>query len=390
MGRALSLAIVIATLVFPAASRAADFSFQGYADLRLVFPSQETSWLKGGLGKFRYSGDGAQFRFAEAAGQATLALGDEFHLVGVGRIEPRDRAGIDALEFYGSYHPHVEDWDIGLKAGAFFPPFSLENTDLGWTSPYTITPSTINSWVGHELRTIGSELRIAHDTPIGRFSLTASLFCCNDPAGVLIANGGWTLDDRYSGLFETLPEAGSSPLSRTPVFRELDNRPGWYAGMGWNIRGAGTLSIYRYNNDANDEITRGTASGWRTKFWSGGWESHFGSVSLLAQAMIGSTVIEFPGAYFDVNFESSYILASYDWSDWRLSGRVESFSTQAEYGGGENGNAFTAALSWMPKDWLRITTEVIALDSRRDERIIEGLAPRQSQVQEQTSLRVFF
>ena len=46
-------------------------------------------------------------------------------------------------------------WSV--KAGAFFPTISLENDDLGWTSPYTLTPSAINSWIGEELRTIGSE-----------------------------------------------------------------------------------------------------------------------------------------------------------------------------------------------------------------------------------------
>ena len=50
-------------------------------------------------------------------------------------------------------------WSV--KAGAFFPTISLENDDLGWTSPYTLTPSAINSWIGEELRTIGSEAHAA-------------------------------------------------------------------------------------------------------------------------------------------------------------------------------------------------------------------------------------
>ena len=51
-----------------------------------------------------------------------------------------------------------------VKAGAFFPAISLENDDLGWTSPYTLTPSAINSWIGEELRTIGSEGILRYDT----------------------------------------------------------------------------------------------------------------------------------------------------------------------------------------------------------------------------------
>src|SRR5258705_9405197 len=53
-------------------------------------------------------------------------------------------------------------WSI--KAGAFFPPISLENTEIGWTSPWTLTPSAINAWVGEELRTIGLEGRSEEHT----------------------------------------------------------------------------------------------------------------------------------------------------------------------------------------------------------------------------------
>ena len=65
---------------------------------------------------------------------------------------------VDALETYLRYAPTAEgDFAWSVKAGAFFPTISLENDDLGWASPYTLTPSAINSWIGDELRTIGSE-----------------------------------------------------------------------------------------------------------------------------------------------------------------------------------------------------------------------------------------
>ena len=57
-------------------------------------------------------------------------------------------------------------WSV--KTGAFFPTISLENDDLGWTSPYTLTPSAINSWIGEELRTIGSEAILRYDTGVIR------------------------------------------------------------------------------------------------------------------------------------------------------------------------------------------------------------------------------
>ena len=75
-------------------------------------------------------------------------------------VEPKDRAGIDALELYTSYRPQLDDWNVNVKAGAFFPPFSLENTELGWTPYWTLTPSAIDSWFGDELRAIGTEFTV--------------------------------------------------------------------------------------------------------------------------------------------------------------------------------------------------------------------------------------
>src|SRR5262249_60757069 len=80
--------------------------------------------------------------------------------------------------------------DLGwsVKAGAFFPTISLENDDIGWTSPYTLTPSAINTWIGEELRTIGGEGNLRWRTPdLRTITFTASLFRGNDPARRLMA-----------------------------------------------------------------------------------------------------------------------------------------------------------------------------------------------------------
>jgi hypothetical protein len=392
-GFAFPSALIVCTLCSQA--RAVDFSFQGYADLRVIAPADEKSWLDGGLGKFRYGSaqPDPDFTFPEAVGQGTLSLADDLRLVATARVEPRQRSGIDLLDAYVVYTPGAEDdWHWSAKAGAFFPPFALENADLGWTSPYTLTPSAINSWIGDELRTIGGEASVMRQTGIGTWSLTASLFCCNDPAGVLIANGGWTLDDRPSGLFETLPTPGTSPIVRTPLFRELDNRAGWYVGAAWSLAGIGKLSLYRYDNDADAMITRGNASGWRTDFWSAGWETHAGAWSVLAQGLAGRTVIAFLGGSAATKFESAYALAAYDIdSDWRVAARAEIFGTMAgpDSPYSEHGHAFTAAVSWTPKAWIRVTGEIIALDSTRGERTFFGMSPQQSQTQFQLNGRFF-
>src|ERR1700761_8907155 len=179
-----------------------DLTITGYGDVRLVAPTDATSYLHGGLGKLRY-GDGAtRARFAEAVAQADYAVTDGLAAVAVLRAEPDDRNVVDALEAYLRYAP-ASDGDVSwsMKAGAFFPTISLENDDLGWASPYTLTPSAINSWIGDELRTIGSEATLRWKSSIGTISLIGAALCCNDQDGTLMASHGWTMDDRPTGLF---------------------------------------------------------------------------------------------------------------------------------------------------------------------------------------------
>ncbi len=94
----------------------------------------------------------------QGVGQGVVKFSDDLSVLVVARADEEDVRGIDALEAYAAWHPASDgplNWSV--KAGAFFPTISLENDDLGWTSPYTLTPSAINSWIGDELRTIGSE-----------------------------------------------------------------------------------------------------------------------------------------------------------------------------------------------------------------------------------------
>ena len=214
-----------------------DLSITGYVDARLFAPTDQQSWLKGGQGKFRY-GSGQNFG-GEAILQADWHMADGLNLIAVGRLEPQTPSIADALESFVRYAPAADgplSWSV--KAGIFFPTISLENDDLGWASPYTLTPSAINSWIGDEIRTIGSEGTLRWDGgSIGTISVIGALTCCNDEAGVLIADRGWTMDDRPFGLFERLrvPDATRrifhAPVpGTTGMFDEIDGNVGWYAG----------------------------------------------------------------------------------------------------------------------------------------------------------------
>jgi hypothetical protein len=379
-------------------------SLSGYGDLRLVAPDSQTSWVNGGLGKFRYGAHEGNFRFAEAVLQASVRLADGLKAVTVLRAEPEQRSGIDALEAYVSYAPQSDgalSWSA--KTGAFFPTISLENDDLGWTSPYTLTPSAINSWIGEELRTIGSEaIAKWHSDDFGTFSLTAALDCCNDPAGILMADRGWAMDDRPTGLFERVrvPDAtmrlfhGAFP-ARTGEFDEIDGKVGWYAGLGWQMPDIGKITVLRYDNEGDPAAATARDTAWATRFWSFGARTQLGPVMLIAQQLTGFTEVISRGFKSDTKFQSAYLLASYDLDDWRFSLREDLFQTR-HLGNtpsplSEDGAATTVAVSWSGIANLRLTGEVIAMQSRRSEYVLAGNAtPQAAQAQGQFSARYSF
>ena len=98
-------------------------------------------------------------------------------------------------------------------------------------------------------------------------------------------------------------------------------------------------------------------------------------------------------------FRSAFLLGSYDLAglgaeDWRVSLRGDVFQTRHPAATpsvmNEDGNAVTASLSWQHFDWLRITGELIAMQSRRREYLLDGFpAASVSQQEFQISTKFF-
>jgi hypothetical protein len=302
------------------------------------------------------------------------------------------------LESYAAWRPQSDGalrWSA--KAGAFFPPASLENDDLGWTSPYTLTPSAINSWVGSELRTIGAEGTLEWQSSAGTISAIGALFCCNEPAGILIAKHGWTLDDRPAGLFErgrvpdTFRKPSTLPIQkRSGLFENIDGRLGWYGGVRWSIPDIGQVAALYYDNDAEADAYTSRDHAWRTQFWNASYRGQLRGVTILAQALTGNTAIGYEPSH-TTRFKSAFVLASYDIGDWRLSGRAETFATRnnTNMQRDEDGHALTAATSWSVRSWLRLTGELIQLTSRRADRAVFHELPNRTDTQFQLNARVF-
>jgi hypothetical protein len=384
---------------------AVDFHFDGYADLRLIVPSNQESWQNGLLGKLRYGAEDGKpdLRLAEAVGQGVVLITPELMALAVVRVEPEQRTFFDLLEAYVRYRPvSTTPWRWSVKAGAFFPPISLENTELGWNSPWTLTPSAINTWVGEELRTIGVEGNVEWRSEARTIMAMASIFGWNDPAGVLVADRGWALHDRVTGLIDRPREPDviayaigvPEPLYTYEVL-EIDGRPGYYATASWDEVGLGFLNLIYYNNEADPAAVRRGTIAWRTDFWDVGVRTQIGELTLMGQAMTGRTLIVPNAFYFsDTKFKSAYVLAGWTIAEnWRAAIRADVFSTDETNpfprNMSEHGNALTLAVNYLPYDWLRLTAEAIRVDSTRNQRALEGLNPHAVENQLQFSAKFY-
>lgn len=124
-------------------------------------------------------------------------------------------------------------------------------------------------------------------------------------------------------------------------------------------------------------------------FWSASYRGRLFGATILAQGITGQTAVGAPPPSVTY-FGSAYALVSYDLGDWRLSGRVETFETRNQRTTqAEDGRAFTLSVSWSARSWLRLTSELVDLSSRRAERVSDGDNSGRDDRQFQISGRVF-
>jgi len=154
------------------------------------------------------------------------------------------------------------------------------------------------------------------------------------------------------------------------------------------------LSLTRYDNRSDPAAFTSRDQAWGTKFWNFGARTQLGGVTLIAQQLSGYTELVFATGENASKFQSGFLLASYDLDDWRFSAREDLFQTRRVEASNNNfdedGNATTGAISWSGLDGLRLTAEVIKMNSRRGEYVPAGLGLNRSDVQVQFDTRFFF
>lgn len=412
--RILSAALIMLAVALPIERAAAgNVAIDGFIDFRTVVPSDSRSWQHGGLGKLRFDGSGGKSvdtLIPQIMVQPRVQILPDLSFVALFRYAPDQRTTIDMIEGFVRYRPvSLKPWRVSVKLGAFFPPISLENTDIGWTSPWTISSSAINSWVGEELRTVGGEVTFEWRRASGDILVRAGAFGWNDPAGILLADRGWALGDRPTGFFERLRLPDPIPLSRgltppmyTLMFKEIDATPGWYAGLAWQKEGLGKIELLRYDNEADPSAFR-TQFAWRTAFWSAGVKVPLGQFEFLGQAMTGKTIIApFPTFTSFTRYQSAYALLGWTRGPIRLAARAELFGTVEHHplrlgpGGppdakmSEHGNALTLAANWLPAPYVKFSAELLRVDSFRSQREVIRQSAHTIDNQLQFNARFFF
>lgn len=393
----------------PAVSVAQEFQLHGYLDARLQLnDSEDVSWLEGGLGKTRFGDDDSALQFGGAALAATWQITPELLAAADLQLNPETSPNLGLLDAYLRFRPvSTTPWRWSVRAGVFFPPISMENDGTAWTSRWTLTPSAINTWVGEELRDFGIEFRLEHRGKYGTLDIGATVFKNNDPAGELLAFRGWALSDVTTAINSSLREpdvlAGvvfsPAPLRFDP-FSENDSRIGWHWDIRWESPGGGKVSLLRYDNRADPESfsdDRGRhVYSWHTKFWSLGAEWPIGNLVLIGQLMDGNTAFEpVEDLRLDTRFHAGFLLLGWDRGNWRPAIRLDMFSLRQlpEFLPrplSEHGHAWTVALNWRPRPWLRVTGELLRVESKRNQRLLGGLSPHQVDNQFQLSVRLLF
>ena len=379
---------------------------RGFLEARATTTPDEVAWRNGGLGKARF-GDGDDALGANAALNVSWQASDAFLVSASGQYVPDLKPDVDLLDAWVRWRPvSTNAWRFSATAGMFFPPISLENDGVGWTSPWTITPSALDSWVGEELRIFGSELRLEHRGEFATWAVRGALFGRNDPAGELIASRGWAMGDLTSGLDASVrqPDAYADPEYAPPPMRfkpftEIDDRLGAYVAVEREA-GEDRARLLYYDNHSDPSLDTEYGSrevyGWHTKFWATGVQHRLGEWLLVGQAMLGTTrIAPDPAAVYDTDFNAGYVLATRTFGDWSPALRIDLFQAAETANGlpdgfGEHGNGLTAALNWRPNDRVRVIGELLRIDSTREQRLIDGLQPRQVDVQAQLAVRFYF
>jgi hypothetical protein len=384
-------------------------------DLSYVDASGHPSWTEGSIGKLRYDDNNEGLMISRAFADYEFQLADTFKFhAAVEAYDDDAGAAVDFTEAYVEWRPVPRSANrYRFKLGAFYPRISLENVSAGWSSPYTLNPSAINTWVGEEIRTLGAEMSVSRRPEmfggLHTFSLQGAVFLGNDLTGGLLAWKGWSVHDRQTRFGDELPLA---PLPQfqpgmlferqepyVEPFMEVDDEPGFYVNAEWAVANRFLLRVMHYDN-RTDPLAYATGQiGWKTEFDHVGLQAILpGNIDVIVQWMGGYTVwgpILNGTHVVDADFYSDFILLSKSFRRHRLSLRYERFEVidndqiplddNSEYG-----HAWTLAYRLQASERASLAVEALEIFSYRDAWTYFGFDDEETETQLQIGLQLRF
>jgi hypothetical protein len=367
-------ALIAAALLAAGAARGAAWELD--LDLRAVSSDASTSVLDNGYGPTRFSEGQSGLQLGRVRLALDTALGEvwRLHLDASAWGNGNYENPIGLTEAYLQFRPYPRDaLRLRVKAGAFYAPISLENQAAGWSSPYTLSYSALNSWIAQELRTVGLETQL--DWLGSRCGLpfdvdfVGGTFGWNEGAGSALAARGFIQEDRQTPVFDSVGGLRNEAGARMEPFRQIDGRFGYYGGVELRYLDRLVVRALRYDNRA-DPSARDTVSGvlaWRTSFNSAGARAQLGAGwTAVAQWAAGRTAIAPGRGALEWPFNARYALVSKQLGRHTLSVRYDRFevdSRNAEPDGAQSGHSWTAAYGFsaarrwtVTLEWLRVTS----------------------------------
>lgn len=335
------------------------------------------------------AGSGALGRADGGFAEARLGI-DQFALDG--RV--RTFASVLARSDSGGRHAGLLEAfvDIGRlgtegyrwRFGQAFAGTSRENVEAFWQTPYTLSLSAVNAWIGEEFRPIGVEY--ARRWTVGdadTLDLALGAYGGNDTGPAALAWRGFALHNRLSVSGETLPllplpslrdplRFGAQRSDGTQPFGpDLDGRIGYALRLRYQHGERLRLSAYYTDNRGDRDLHDGDEYAWATRFavfgfewrWSDDW-------TMLGEVLHGETQMGFaPGPNVDLRFDAAYLLVSWQHGPWTYSGRLDGFHiAERDRSFGElntqNGSVLTLAVLRDWGDW-RIGAEWLTGDITR-------------------------
>lgn len=376
----------VSLLLAVSPAQAGELELHGILSGRGFITEGPRAWIDGGFGRLD-DGAGPDDPALGLRGSAHLGLDWKpasawlLRVHATARDEPDaaggERAGL--TEAFVLFRPNLtEALGLRLKAGLFFPQTSRENVDPLWASPYTITLSALNTWLGEEVRLVGLEPALRRTTDGGdAWQLGAAAFVGADTAGALLAWRGWALGDRLSTVGEVVPLPPLDSLGPRGGFAdqrddgtrpidEGDGRLGWQARARWD-RGERASVTLAYFDNRGDEALHDGEYAWRTQFGQLAADWHPTPwLDLAGEAAWGRTRMgPRSGTRVDLDFATAFALVSVAPGPLRLSARYDRFENADRDGTaedlGESGWALTGALFYAPTDRLRLGLEWVEL-----------------------------